>query len=111
MTFDPTKLAPLMDKFAKPAELTSEYKAFQSAAFWQKVMMILGLIVMVGSLLAEAMGTDSHYGAEIGAGVAVIAKILNFFQVLGYGAQRADVKVAASESTAAVMGPPAPPAP
>ncbi len=108
MTFDPMKLTAVMNKLASPGELTTEYAAFKSASFWQKVTLAVGLLVLAGSAVAEALGTDSRWGMGIGAGIAVIAKVLNFLQVLGYGSQRADVKVAASDAASVILGPPTP---
>ncbi len=122
MSFDPTKLQPALDALQKPGELTTEYAAFKSAATMSKIVMVVGLLVFVGSMIAAAFGADTKVGEIVGASVAILSQFLKIVNTLGYTKSRTDVKTAASDAVqavaasdatqavaaAAVMGPPAP---
>lgn len=79
----------------KDGRMTSEYQEAKSASLWGIVAMVLGLILSVGTGLAEAFGgAESTVGMIIGAVVAVAGLIQQTLVKLGYINSRTEVKKA-----------------
>jgi hypothetical protein len=102
---DPTQLQPIIDKLKQPGELTSEYKAFQSASFWAKVVMILSMLAFLGEVVAGCMGMDTKTAQYLTAGVGVCSQFLKILALAGYTRSRTEVKQAASEAIQAASAP------
>lgn len=50
----------------KPGELTSEYKQAKENTFWAKMMVTLGLIINLGSVVAQALQQVQATNSDVG---------------------------------------------
>lgn len=78
---------------------TTEYKVAQKAEIWGIVSIVLGLVISIGSLIAEGFGSNTQVGVWAGMAITIAGKIQQTLTALGYIKSRTDVKVAASLPT------------
>jgi hypothetical protein len=81
----------------KPGVDTTEYKEAQGSGRWALVVQIIGLLITIGSSVAQALGTEATTGIIVGAVVAGLALFKETVVKLGYINSRTSVKVGAEK--------------
>jgi hypothetical protein len=81
----------------KPGVDTTEYTEAKSAGKWALVMQIIGLLITIGSSVAQALGSEATAGIIVGAVVAALALFKETVVKLGYINSRTSVKVGAEK--------------
>lgn len=80
----------------KPGKYTSEYQVAKKGKGWAIVGTVIGMVITLGSAVAQALGSDTTAGVIAGAVISVTAIIQRLFTDLGYIGGRSAVKAAAS---------------
>ena len=74
-------------------EKTSEYAIAKNAGAWGVASLVLGMIIQVGSMIAQGFGNETTIGIIVGACVSIAGILLKTLTSLGYIKSRTDVKV------------------
>lgn len=113
MAIDPSKInwQPIIDLLGKAGTETSEYQKASAAGLTGKIAFWVGLVGLIATAVAGALGSDSKIGAAAALVVTVTGAVVQLLSSNSYSAARQDTKAqAAAVVAAAVTAPVASPA-
>lgn len=85
-----------MSNEVKPGVETTEYEVAKSGSFWGVVSIVLGAVVMIGSVVADFAGADSKIGILVGGVIGVVGAVQKLLTDRGYISSRTQVKSAST---------------
>lgn len=87
----------------KPGSQTSEYKGLKFTSIISMIAVVCGIIVSIGGVVMEQLGTDGgKTAAVIGAVIAGAGMLKNLLAQMGYAKGRSDEKSAAHLANATI---------